>query len=191
LVLELARRGGVLGGVVSLDPGGFWQGWEREAFYASIFASIRLVRLLGDALPFATRHVATRAALFAQFSAHPARLPAPLALDELQSYVAAPSFDELLRELAYGEAQQGAPQGSIPAAPIIGWGRHDRVCFPSQAPRALDLFPDARLHWFEHSGHFPHWDQPYDTVRLILDGMRPATRRPFAPTNPAIQEIIE
>ena len=26
LVLELARRGGVLGAVVSLDPGGFWQG---------------------------------------------------------------------------------------------------------------------------------------------------------------------
>ena len=29
LVLELARRGGVLGSVVSLDPGGFWRGWER------------------------------------------------------------------------------------------------------------------------------------------------------------------
>ena len=32
LVLELARRGGVLGAVVSLDPGGFWRGWERHAF---------------------------------------------------------------------------------------------------------------------------------------------------------------
>ncbi len=36
LVLELARRGGVLGAVVSLDPGGFWRGWERHAFYASV-----------------------------------------------------------------------------------------------------------------------------------------------------------
>ncbi len=33
LVLELARRGGVLGAVVSLDPGGFWRGWERHAFF--------------------------------------------------------------------------------------------------------------------------------------------------------------
>ena len=26
LVLELARRGGIVGGVVALNPGGFWQG---------------------------------------------------------------------------------------------------------------------------------------------------------------------
>jgi pimeloyl-ACP methyl ester carboxylesterase len=32
LVLELARRGGVLGAVVSLDPGGFWRGWEIPHF---------------------------------------------------------------------------------------------------------------------------------------------------------------
>jgi len=44
LVLELARRGGVLGAVVSLDPGGFWRGWERHAFFASVYASVRLVR---------------------------------------------------------------------------------------------------------------------------------------------------
>ena len=51
VVLELARRGGVLGGVVSLDPGGFWRGWERHAFYASIWLSIRLDRrAAGDRL---------------------------------------------------------------------------------------------------------------------------------------------
>ena len=32
LVLELVRRGGVLGAVVSLDPGGFWEGWEIPVF---------------------------------------------------------------------------------------------------------------------------------------------------------------
>lgn len=26
-----------------------------------------------------------------------------------------------------------------------------------------------RLHWFEHSGHFPHWDVPDEAARLILD----------------------
>jgi pimeloyl-ACP methyl ester carboxylesterase len=51
---------------------------------------------------------------------------------------------------------------------VIGWGRHDRVCFPSEAKRAVTLFPDARLHWFEHCGHFPQWDVPRETVRLIL-----------------------
>jgi pimeloyl-ACP methyl ester carboxylesterase len=60
LVLELARRGGVLGGVVSLDPGGFWQGWQRRAFFASIALSIRLVRLLQAIMPLLTRHALTR-----------------------------------------------------------------------------------------------------------------------------------
>ena len=32
LVLELARRGDVLGVVVTLGPAGFWAGWERYAF---------------------------------------------------------------------------------------------------------------------------------------------------------------
>ena len=40
LVLELARRGGVLGSVVALDPGGFWAGWQRHAFYSSIWTSV-------------------------------------------------------------------------------------------------------------------------------------------------------
>lgn len=50
-----------------------------------------------------------------------------------------------------------------------GWGRHDKVCFPSQAKRALTLFPDARLYWFERCGHFPPWDAPQETVQLILN----------------------
>ena len=52
---------------------------------------------------------------------------------------------------------------------VIGWGRIDRVCLPRQAARAQQLFPDARLHWFERCGHFPHWDAPEETARLILD----------------------
>lgn len=31
LVLEMARRGRA-GSVIVLDPGGFWQGWERTFF---------------------------------------------------------------------------------------------------------------------------------------------------------------
>lgn len=168
LVLELARRGGAVGSVVSLNPGGFWTGWQRHAFYASIWASIRLVRLLQPVMPALTRSAIGRTMLFAQFSAHPWRLPARVTLDEMRSYTASPSFDELLRQLAYGETQQGARPGSIEYPLVIGWGRYDRVCFPSQAKRAVTLFPDARLHWFEHCGHFPQWDVPRETVRLIF-----------------------
>ena len=169
LVLELARRGGVLGAVVSLDPGGFWRGWERHAFYASVYASVRLVRLLQSVMPLITGNAVGRTLLFPQFSAHPWKLSPEVALAEMRSFAASPSFDELLHQLAYGEMQQGAPLNSVQHPLVIGWGRRDRVCFPGQAHRALQLFPDARLHWFEHSGHFPQWDVPHETARLILD----------------------
>lgn len=47
-------------------------------------------------------------------------------------------------------------------------GRQDRVCMPSQSKRVMELFPDARLHWFNHCGHFPYWEQPAAAVDLIL-----------------------
>jgi len=45
------------------------------------------------------------------------------------------------------------------------------VCLPSQLHLALAKFPDAKLHWFDRCGHFPQWDAPAETVRLILDGL--------------------
>ncbi len=169
LVLELARRGGVLGAVVSLDPGGFWQGWQRHAFYASIAASIRLVRLLQPVMPQITGSTIGRTLLFPQFSPRPWKLSPKATLDEMRAYAASLRFDELLWNLAYGEEQKGAPSNSIRHPLFIGWGRRDRVCFPGQSKLALEKFPDARLHWFEHCGHFPHWDNPQETIRLILD----------------------
>lgn len=169
LVLELARRGGVLGAVVSLDPGGFWQGWERAFFYSTVAASIKLIRALQPVMPALTASPVTRSALFAQFSSHPWALSPELTLTEMRSFAASPSTDELLRNLAYGEAQQGLPRGRLARPLVIGWGRWDRVCLPVQASRAQELFPDARLHWFDHSGHFPHWDMPAQTLRVILD----------------------
>jgi len=169
LVLELARRGGVLGSVVSLNPGGFWRGWERHAFFSSIWLSIRAVRLLQPAMPAISRSKVARTMLLAQFSRRPWALDPAVVLEEMRSYARAPAFDELLHRLAYGEEQAGAARGGIEAPLVIGWGRNDRVCLPRQAKRARALFPDARLHWFERCGHFPHWDAPQETVQLILD----------------------
>ena len=167
MVLELARRGRV-GNVVALDPGGFWRGWERSFFRLTIAASVRLLRLLRPALPALSRSAASRTALLAQLSARPWALDPRTVATELESFVATPTFDALVRDLASGPEQRG------PAAPssnqiVIGWGRSDRLCLPRQAERAMAAFPSARLHWFDHCGHFPMWDQPEETVRLILD----------------------
>ncbi len=169
LVLELARRGGVLGGVVSLDPGGFWQGWQVPFFYQSINLSIKLVRALQPLMPALTNNIISRSMLFAQFSARPWSIAPKIALQEMRSFAESPVFDEILYNLAYGEEQKGAPRGSIKKPLVIGWGSRDLVCLPSQSKLALEKFPDARLYRFERCGHFPQWDKPMETVRLILD----------------------
>ncbi len=177
LVLELARRGGVVGDTVALDPGGFWQGWQRHFFWASVNVSGKLVRLLQPVMPALTGSALGRTLLLAQFSAHPWTLPPGVALTEMRSFANTPVFDELLRNLAYGEPQEGMAAGAVaPHSLTIGWGDRDRVCFPSHARRAQELFPDARLYWFENCGHFPQWDSPQEASRLILDGPLAANR---------------
>lgn len=167
LVLELARRGAT-GTVVALDPGGFWSPWQLRYFETTLKLSIRLVRALQPVMPALTKHAIGRTLLLSQLSARPWDLPPGLALDEMRSYAASPSFDGALNQLIYGPVQQGAD--STHGQVIIGWGRKDRVCFPSQARRALQLFPGAQLHWFEDCGHFPQWDVPAAASRLILSG---------------------
>jgi pimeloyl-ACP methyl ester carboxylesterase len=168
LVLELAQRGGVVGAVVALDPAGFWQGWELPLLYCNIWLARRVVMALQPVMPALTRNALTRSLLLAQYSAHPWQIPANAVLDEMHTYANAPSFDALLAHLAYSKVQQGAPKGFITKPLVIGWGRQDRVCFPFQARKALKKFPDARLYWFENCGHIPQWDQPAETIRLIL-----------------------
>lgn len=168
LTLELARRGRV-GAVVALDPGGFWTTRQRRVFGASVGASVRLVRALQPVLPLLTASPVGRTLLFGQFSARPWALDADVALRELRSFDTSPSLDAALRALVHGPSQAGMAVGEARGPIVIGWGRRDLVCLPSQAARALGRFPDARLHWFEACGHFPQWDVPEQASRLILD----------------------
>jgi pimeloyl-ACP methyl ester carboxylesterase len=166
LVLEMARRGRA-GAVVALDPGGFWAGWERGFTAATLRASGALLRALRPALPALARSPAGRTALLAQLTARPWALNGDLAAAELTSFAATATFDALVRDLAWGPVQQG------PAAPAsgpvtIGWGRHDRLCLPHQAERARAAFGGAPIAWFEHSGHFPMWEEPDAAADLIL-----------------------
>ena len=166
LVLEMARRGRA-GAVVALDPGGFWQGWERTFFKTTISTSIKLVRAIQSLLPTITGNVAGRTALMLQLSARPWALPPALVENELRSFADTPTFESLVEDLATGPMQEGPAATSAPV--VIGWGRKDRLCLPQQARRALAAFPDATMHWFSHSGHFPMWDQPDEAIRVILE----------------------
>lgn len=166
IVLELARLG-LSGKVVALDPGGFWQGWERPYFKRTLLASSGLLRAIRPVLPSLARNRVSRTPLLAQLSARPWRLDGAVVATELQGLVATLTFDALVRDLADGPNQQG-PAAAESGEVVIGWGRLDRLCLPRQAARAQAQFPDAKLVWFERCGHFPHWDRPRETVDLIL-----------------------
>lgn len=167
IVLELARRGRV-GSVVALDPGGFWRGWERTFFRTTIGVSGRLLRAIRPALPTLSKSAATRTALLAQLSARPWALDPTIVATELQTLSATKTFDDLVGDLSTGPEQLG-PAADPSRRIVIGWGRHDRLCLPRQAARAKAAFHSAQMHWFEHSGHFPMWDQPEETVAVILN----------------------
>lgn len=166
IVLELARRG-LAGNVVALDPGGFWEGWERQFAVSSLTASGALVRTLKPALPALCGNPVSRSALLAQLSARPWALDGAFVAEELRTLAETPTLSALIRDLGYGPGQEGAADTGHRLA--IGWGRHDRLCLPVQARRAAARFPSARLHWFEHSGHFPMWDEPKEMVKLVAE----------------------
>ena len=166
LVLEMARRGRA-GAVVALDPGGFWQGWERTFFRTTIMASIAVVRAMQPVLPAITKNIAGRTALMFQLSAKSWALHPSLVVSELRSFAGTSTFDSLVKDLATGPMQEGPAATNAPV--VIGWGRRDRLCLPKQASRAMNAFPKAKMHWFAQSGHFPMWDQPAETIRVILD----------------------
>jgi pimeloyl-ACP methyl ester carboxylesterase len=186
LVLEMARRGRS-GAVLALDPGGFWEGWERQYLWTTLSASGALVRALAPALPVLAHNAAARSALLVQLSARPWALSGDLVEAELEAIAATPSFDALVQDLAFGPVQQG-PAAPGAGAITIGWGRHDRLTLPVQAERALAAFPGARLHWFEHSGHFPIWDEPDAAAQLILEATGESAQLDLA--EPLLEEFV-
>ena len=166
LVLEMARRG-CAGSVVALDPGGFWQGWERNYFKWTLGASLSALRLLKGQLDALSASPVTRTALLAQLSARPWTLPPELVERELTSFATTPTVAPLIEDLARGSAQTG-PAASAAGSITIGWGRKDRLCPPRQAARAQAAFPSAAFHWFKDSGHYSIWDSPEEAAELIL-----------------------
>ena len=166
MALELARRGKV-GACIALDPGGFWHGWEGNYFDATLLASGVLLRGLKPVLPAMGRNSFLRSLLLVQLVARPWALPPGFAAQELMSFAKTETYFKLVGDLYRGPLQTG-PSAPGTGPVVIGWGRKDHLCLPAQAARALEQFPEATLHWFDRSGHFPMWDEPEETVKLIL-----------------------
>ncbi len=171
LVLEMARRGKA-GATVALDPGGFWLGWERAILRNCLKMAMWSARGIKPGIPVFAHHPASRTMMLALLSARPWLLDGELVAAEVSAFADTGTLDGLIEDLAFGPPQKGPDSGKSVRV-TIGWGRHDKLCNPTQAARAVTAFPQARLHWFEESGHFPMWDEPAAAAELILGGTRP------------------
>lgn len=168
LVLELARRG-QSGSVVALSSGGFWAGWERTFLRWTLLSSVSALQLLRCFVPGFAHTAITRSAVLAQLSARPWSLNGDDVEAELLSFTSTGTFAALVNDLAAAPMQEGPASPSTPRV-TIGWGRHDRLCFPVQAERAKKAFPGANLQWFDQSGHYLIWDEPERALDLIRQG---------------------
>ena len=166
MTLNHVLRGG---DVVALDPGGFWTDRERAVFGGTLRPSVALVRALRPTLPTVLANPVGRTALLAQLSARPS-LGVETVLADVLGLADAPATIPALDALIRGPKQDGAPHATASRRITIGWGRRDLVTLPRQAARAVAAFPGAKLHWFERCGHFPQWDVPEETVRVVPAG---------------------
>ena len=167
IALELSRRGGIVGSVVALSPGGFWTTFEKILFYISMNFTILMVRLFQSMIDKISYSPFLKKLFLSQFSYAPSHIPAETVQHELRDIVKTKKLDNLLFNLVFGKKQQGMNRKQEFPITVI-WGKNDHVCFPNQAKRLLKLFPKAKFAWLDKCGHFPQWDRPAETVKLIL-----------------------
>lgn len=167
IALELSRRGGIVGSVVALDPGGFWNRFEKFYFYIVVALSQLIVKLLQPFMKNISESITGRKILLFLFSFDPKKIAPEMVLHEMRDLAKAKSFQKILFDLAFGRTQQGMNRKQEFPITIV-WGKNDRICFKHQAKKAMQLFPKAKLIWLDKCGHFPQWDRPHDTLQIIL-----------------------
>ena len=52
---------------------------------------------------------------------------------------------------------------------LIMWGEHDRIIPVAHAHAAHEAMPGSELVLFDHSGHFPHVEEPAKFVEVLED----------------------
>lgn len=170
VALELAARG-IVASAVALAPIGFWSARERAFCQASVRNARALSRALRPVVPALLKIGPLRAAFFAQFAAHPARIPAATAVDDIEALIAAPAFDDVCAAFA----GYLAPADAADRVPVtIAWGDRDRLLLPRQLERARRRLPRARHVLIPGAGHLMMGDDPEAVAAVILAGARDA-----------------
>jgi pimeloyl-ACP methyl ester carboxylesterase len=165
IAIDLARRNAVRSSC-AISPAGFAGRAETILAKGLLAGSIRMARMLA---PHADRVLArprARALLLNTFYAHPARVPARAAAEDMRQMAAAPWFDATLPTIE----RWTFPDTDAGAAPTtIAWGDKDRLLLPRQAERARADLPSARIVPLPGCGHLPTWDDPELVARVMIE----------------------
>jgi len=164
ITLELARRGQART-ACALSPAGFFDPLETRLVRGTLWATVRLTRRLAPYADALTGRPGQRKLLMNLFMAHPERLSRAEAAASVRAMAGAPWFDETLRTISPW-IRDPAPDPALPVA--IGWGEKDRLLFPSQGKRAVQMIPSAKLVPLIDCGHLPTFDDPQQLADLML-----------------------
>ncbi len=105
----------------------------------------------------ATRRPRLRTALMSVVARHPARLPAPLAAEQLRG-AGKPGFLSALEALHGYEIRERLPRIACPT--LIVWGENDLLIGARDAAVFDELIPDSQLVVFADTGHVAMLERP-------------------------------
>jgi pimeloyl-ACP methyl ester carboxylesterase len=161
-VLELARPRRVRC-AIALDTRGFWHGWEWYYVFARLMEMVKQIRLETIEKSLLRIHsISCDPRLSDNLSA----LTQLFDDQETRSWAEVSNFQDILLDLTSIPPQMGPAAANFRSV-TIGWGRQDKVSFPSH-PFA-DGLSRFQVTMVRRCGNFPIWDQPSLTVKFILE----------------------
>ena len=166
IALELAKTGRIRS-ATGLSPAGFHEGAEAGFEKLSLQLTLRSSRLLS---PVADTVAATRLGrrlMFSQMAAHPERMSAEDAAENLRGVAASRWFEPTLKAML-AEPFSGGEEIAVPVT--IAWGEKDHLLLPRQAARAARQIPAAQSITLTGCGHVPTYDDPAQVADVLLAG---------------------
>ncbi|MFI5004874.1 MAG: alpha/beta fold hydrolase [Solirubrobacterales bacterium] len=99
-------------------------------------------------------------------AAHPSRLPAALAAEQIRGS-GKPGFIQALQANLEYDFRHRLPEIACPT--LIVWGDHDRVITPRDAELFAELIPGSRKVVFEDTGHIAMLERPAEFNALLAE----------------------
>jgi pimeloyl-ACP methyl ester carboxylesterase len=165
MALELLRRRSAAS-AVALAPIGFWSRPELHYAIISLRSARGLLRVLRPVLPWLVLPAPARAAMLAQYFAHPTRLGPADALRTMTDFADTPGVPAILPYSRHYRFEHGR---ELNGPVTVAWGTRDRLLVGRQPQRARALLPRARHVRLTGCGHVPMIDDPQAVATLLLE----------------------